>query len=65
MAQRRHIGPTARTEGGRILPLDPSSPTVKVEMRIPRDLRDAIDRAAAEQGINRSEWIRRVTESAL
>lgn len=43
-------------------PLDPASPTVKIEMRLPAVLRDRVDAAADAAGVSRSEWIRALLE---
>lgn len=50
-------------EGTQFQPLDPDSPSTRLELRIPRSLVDRIDAARGNQ--SRSEWIRAAIEAAL
>lgn len=52
-------------EATQFKPLDPSSPTVRVLLPLPENLRDAVDAAAAGEGVSRSEWIRQAIAAAL
>lgn len=38
--------------------LSPDSPSVRLDMMIPRHVLDAVDSAAAGEGVTRSSWIR-------
>lgn len=46
-------------------PLDPASPTVTIQVRLPQSLRDAADEAATAGGVTRSELIRGLLEEHL
>lgn len=43
-------------------PLRPGEPTVKIEIRVPQSLRDAVDAAATAAGQTRSEFVRAALE---
>lgn len=47
-----------RDAAGRFADLDPESPTVLVQVKMPAALRDAVDVAAQERGLRRSDAIR-------
>lgn len=49
-------------EATQFQPLDPASPTVKIEVRLPATLRDRMDAAAEAAGLTRSEWMRDLLE---
>lgn len=52
-------------EATQFKPLDPSSPTVRVHVALPVSTRDAVDAAAAREGVSRAEWIRQAITTAL
>lgn len=43
-------------------PLDPASPTVLLQVRVPQALIDRVDAAAHAEGVTRSELVRRALE---
>lgn len=58
-AARRLRALEEHREGTQFKPLDPDSRTVQVLLALPESLRDAVDAAAAAEGVPRAEWIRR------
>ena len=51
-------------EGTQFQPLDPTSPTVTLQVRVPQSLLDVVDAAAARAGVTRSEFVRAALEAA-
>lgn len=50
-------------EGTQFQPLDPDSPTVLLQVRVPQALLDRLDADAAAEGVTRSELVRRRLEA--
>lgn len=64
--RRDRLGRTRRPEqdATTFQPLDPDSPTVLLQVRVPRALLDRVDAAAARAGVTRSELVRRALDAA-
>lgn len=55
----------AHRAASQFTPLDPTSPTVLLQVRAPSALVERVDSAATVAGVTRSEWVRRALEEAL
>lgn len=53
----------AHRAGTQFRPLDPASPTVLMQVRLPRALLERVDEAAAARGVTRSELVREALEA--
>jgi len=61
--RRDRLGRVRRPEQDVFKPLDPDSPTIVMKVRVPRALLDRVDAAAHDEGVTRSELVRRALEA--
>lgn len=63
--RRDRLGRVRRPEQDIFQPLDPASPTTVMKVRVPQSLLDAMDAAAKDRGVTRSELVRDLLERGL